>query len=120
MVTTANMCAVAKSHDATQSGGENVADGAPSGRREDTSYARDFGAAPALSAASRAHFVVNRTRRDFMDDGPLDSRGGGGGRSGARGPLTRHAEESGSVDAPSVWADEYALLTEPRPRREER
>ena len=40
----------------------------------------------------------------------------GGGRAGG-GPLTRHAEEAGSVDAPSVWADEYASL---RPREGER
>ena len=56
---------------------------------------------------SRAFFSVNATRRDFYDDSKRDTKTGGG-RSGARGPLTRHAEECGARNASSVWADEYA------------
>ena len=56
---------------------------------------------------SRAFFSVNATRRDFYDDSQRDTKTGGG-RSGARGPLTRHAEECGARNASSVWADEYA------------
>ena len=116
MVTPTNMLAASRAHAASSAA--SSAAPAASAARGDTSYFTDFGAAahaardPA-AAPSRRHFAVDRTRRDFMDGEPLDSRGGGGGRAGERGPLTRHAEEAGSVDAPSVWADEYAAL---RPR----
>lgn len=104
--------------------------------RDATTYARDFArvraAAPpnaaALGASSRdfpravgghwaaspletnpaAFRVVEGTRRDFADDRSITTGFVAGGRSGARGPLTRHAEESGARDAPSVWADEFA------------
>ena len=102
--------------------------------RDATTYARDFArvradAAPnAAAGASRdppravgghwaaspletnpaAFRVVEGTRRDFADDRSITTGFVAGGRSGARGPLTRHAEESGARDAPSVWADEFA------------
>ena len=114
MVTTTNMHAASRAHAASSASSAPAASAA----REDTNYFVDFGSgtsrAPDEKAVpSRRYFAVDRTRRDFMDGEPLDARGGGGGRAGGRGPLTRHAEEAGSVDAPSVWADEYATL---RPR----
>lgn len=60
-----------------------------------------------ITRDSRAFFGVNATRRDFYDDSERDAKTGGG-RSGARGPLTRHAEECGARNASSVWADEFA------------
>lgn len=77
-----------------------------------TQYTSDFGTdfSVYVPLSARQHFTVDRLRRDTEDGNHLDERGGGGGRGGARGPLSRHAEESGSVDANSVWADEYAEL----------
>jgi hypothetical protein len=79
---------------------------------EPTQYTSDFGTdfSVYVPLSARQHFTVDRLRRDTEDGNHLDERGGGGGRGGARGPLSRHAEESGSVDANSVWADEYAEL----------
>ena len=79
---------------------------------EPTQYTRDFGTylSVLVPHANRTHFTVDKLRRDTEDGEPLDSHGGGGGRGGARGPLSRHPEESGSLDAPSVWADEYAEM----------
>ena len=117
MVTATNMLALP--HSSAASSSSTASSSAAFATRGDTSYVADFGAAAGAARAetegapSRRHFAVDRTRRDFMDGEPLDARGGGGGRAGGRGPLTRHAEEAGSVDAPSVWADEYASL---RPR----
>lgn len=115
MVTTTNMHAASRAHYSSSSAASAPA---ASAAREDTSYFADFGSGTSRAldgdaVPSRRYFAVDRTRRDFMDGEPLDARGGGGGRAGGRGPLTRHAEEAGSVDAPSVWADEYATL---RPR----
>ena len=119
MVTATNMLALP--HSSAASSSSTASSSAAFAARGDTSYVADFGAADfgaaraeTEGAPSRRHFAVDRTRRDFMDGEPLDARGGGGGRAGGRGPLTRHAEEAGSVDAPSVWADEYATLLRPR------
>ena len=83
-----------------QADDERAVGGYPAGvnpARPDEPVARD----------SRAFFSVNATRRDFYDDSERDAKTGGG-RSGARGPLTRHAEECGARNASSVWADEFA------------
>ena len=65
--------------------------------RDRTSPARDC--APSSASTPLEGFLGRRFQTGHQN---------GRGRSGARGPLTRHAEECGARNASSVWADEYA------------